>query len=125
MKFHNLIMIDPEWAAFVNSIAGVDSGKRHRFVESQSGYFPSREYFGGLPSSWFRTLAGGILQELINNCGNDKSLVARRAGMSPTNLYAILNGKNDPKLGTLLRLAYSNGFELCFELKKCQNLLEK
>lgn len=117
-------MNDPEWEAFINSISGLNLRGRRKFVDNQAEYFHEREYFGGLPSSWFRTLAGGILQDLIAKCGNDKSLVAKRAGMSPTNLYAILNGKNDPKLGTLLRLVYANGFELHFELLKSSKPFE-
>jgi transcriptional regulator with XRE-family HTH domain len=118
MKFHNLKMTDPEWDAFLQSIIGVDPASIKRLAEDQSMFFGTRKYFGGLPATWFRTVAGGMLQELISKCENDKKLVARRAGMSATNLYAILYGKHDPKLGTLLRLVHANGYEFKFELVK-------
>jgi hypothetical protein len=118
MKLHNLRMEDPEWAAFVNSIVVASGKKRRSKPASQSKYFDYQKSFGGYPAHYFCTLAGGILQEMIMATGNDKVGVASRAGMSVTNLYAILNGNVDPKLGTLLRLAYNSGFYLRFSLER-------
>jgi hypothetical protein len=118
MKLHNFNMNEPDWEAFITSIAGVDSKSRKKFVADQSVFIGTREYFGGVPADWFRTFAGGMLQELISKCENNKQLVARRAGMSATNLYSILDGKHDPKLGTLIRIIHANGFELKFDLVK-------
>ena len=105
-------MTDPEWDSFIRSMLEIDSKSRSRFLPNQQKYFANTRYFGGLEASNFRTLAGGILQEIIARCGNDKKIVASRAGMSVTNLYSILNGNRDPKLGTLLKIAYSSGFAL-------------
>ena len=86
------------------------------YVKSQYEYFRHYRQFGGYPADWFRTLAGGILQELIHLCGNEKLLVAERAGMRVSNLNSIINGNNDAKLGTLLKVIDANGFEFRFQL---------
>ena len=112
MKLHNSRVHDPEWAAFLSAITGIDAQRRPRLVPRQNEYFRHVHAFGGVPSDFFRTLSGGILQEIIAKCGNDKRLVAKRAGMSVTNLYSILNGNTDPKLGTLLKIAHGVGFTL-------------
>ena len=118
MKLHNSLVNDPEWAAFLNSITGIDSQGRPRLVPRQSEYFRNVQVFGGVPSEFFRTLAGGVLQEIIARSGNDKKLVAKRAGMSVTNLYSILNGNTDPKLGTLLKIAHAVGLTLQVRVRK-------
>lgn len=112
MKLHNSRVNDPEWAALLNSITGIDGQRRPRFVPLQNEHFRNVKVFGGVPSDFFRTLAGGILQEIIARRGNDKKLVAKRAGMAVTNLYSILNGNTDPKLGTLLKIAHGVGLTL-------------
>ena len=118
MKLHNSRVNDPEWAAFLNSITGIDSQGTRRLVPRQNEYFRNVQVFGGLPSEFFRTLAGGVLQEIIARSGNDKKLVAKKAEMSVTNLYSILNGNTDPKLGTLLKIAHALGFTLQVRVRK-------
>lgn len=114
-------MNEPEWDAFLASVLGIDLSKQKQFVPEQQLFFGPRHDFGGYPAKFFRTMAGGMLQELIAKCGNDKELVAVNAGMSVKNLYPILNGKNDPKLGTLLKLIHANGFYLSWKIAKLKS----
>lgn len=118
-------MTDPEWDAFLCSLLGLEIAPKRARVANQHQFFGAREDFGGYPAKFFQTMAGGILQELLAKCANDKELVAARAGMSVKNLYPILNGRNDPKLGTLLKIIHANGHQLSWRLVSAKSRQRK
>ena len=84
----------------------------------QRDYMAGRTNFGGLGVDFFRTIAGGLIWQMAQILGLDNEGFARLVKLAPSNLSVLVHGRRDPKVGTLLRIADSAGFEIQFRIKR-------
>ena len=79
---------------------------------NQAKYFAGRTHFADYPVAYFRTLAGGLLYELVKSTNLDLTTFGASMMKSSSNLSTIIHGRRDPSLGTLLHIIDCAGFEL-------------
>jgi len=77
-----------------------------------------RTHFGGLGADFFRTIAGGLIWQMAQTLDLDNRGFAKLVNLAPSNLSVLVHGRRDPKVGTLLRIADSAGFEIQFRVKR-------
>lgn len=89
---------------------------RFRLKDHQLNHYPSGWSFSSLPIDWFRTLAGALVTEARLSLGLSQKDFAASVGFPASSICRFENCRQDPTVGTLVRLLERAGFVLKVEL---------
>ena len=89
---------------------------RFRLKDHQLNHYPSGWSFSSLPIDWFRTLAGALVTQARLSLRLSQKDFAASVGFPASSICRFENCRQDPTVGTLVRLLERAGFVLKVEL---------
>lgn len=100
----------------LNGTIEEDQPTRFRLKDHQLNHYPSGWSFSSLPIDWFRTLAGALVTQARRSLRLSQKDFAAKVGFPASSICRFENCRQDPTVGTLVRLLERAGFVLKVEL---------